>query len=54
MACFLLLSKFAPMRRGNRFGSGALVFTPLVNTLMEKFSEMPTYLGTTDQVCYAV
>ncbi|CAB1098230.1 unnamed protein product [Ectocarpus sp. CCAP 1310/34] len=32
------------------FGSGALVFAPLVNTLMEKFSKMPTYLGTMDQV----
>ena len=33
-----------------RFGSGALVFAPLVNTLMERFSKMPTYLGTSDQV----
>lgn len=33
-----------------RFGSGALVFAPMVNTLMEKFSKMPTYLGTVDQV----
>ncbi|CAN0231456.1 unnamed protein product [Pylaiella littoralis] len=32
------------------FGSGALVFAPMVNTLMEKFSKMPTYLGTVDQV----
>lgn len=35
---------------GNRFGSGALVFTPLINSLMEKFAKMPTYLGTVDQV----
>ncbi|CAN0528672.1 unnamed protein product, partial [Scytosiphon promiscuus] len=34
-----------------RFGSGALVFTPLINSLMEKFSKMPEYLGTADQVC---
>lgn len=33
-----------------RFGSGALVFTPLINSLMEKFSKMPEYLGTADQV----
>lgn len=26
------------------------MFAPLVNTLMEKFSKMPTYLGTMDQV----
>ncbi|CAM9460649.1 unnamed protein product, partial [Discosporangium mesarthrocarpum] len=32
------------------FGSGALLFTPMVNTLMEKFAKMPTYLGTADQV----
>ncbi|CAM9966413.1 unnamed protein product [Scytosiphon promiscuus] len=32
------------------FGSGALVFAPLVNALMEKFSKMPTYLGPMDQV----
>ncbi|CAM9220897.1 unnamed protein product, partial [Laminaria digitata] len=32
------------------FGSGALVFTPLINSLMEKFSKMPEYLGTADQV----
>ncbi|CAM9419845.1 unnamed protein product [Sphacelaria rigidula] len=32
------------------FGSGALVFTPLVNTLMDKFSKMPTYLGKMDEV----
>merc|ERR550519_3266209 len=27
------------------FGSGALVFTPLMNNLMSKFSTLPTYLG---------
>lgn len=32
------------------FGSGALVFTPLMNSLMERFSKMPTYLGKADEV----
>ena len=27
------------------FGSGALVFTPLAQTLMKKFAVMPQYLG---------
>ena len=32
------------------FGSGALVFEPLVNLLRGKFAKMPEYLGTQDQV----
>ncbi|CAM9336130.1 unnamed protein product [Choristocarpus tenellus] len=36
------------------FGSGALVFTPLVNSLMEKFSKMPIYLGAADEVTTVV
>ncbi|KAG5186811.1 major facilitator transporter [Tribonema minus] len=32
------------------FGSGALVFTPMVNNLMAKFAQMPQYLGTADSV----
>ena len=27
------------------FGSGALFFSPMMNTLMNTFSKMPTYLG---------
>ena len=32
------------------FGSGALVFEPLVNLLRGKFAKMPEFLGTQDQV----
>lgn len=32
------------------FGSGAIFFTPVMNTLMAKMSSMPTYLGTSLQV----
>jgi MFS family permease len=32
------------------FGSGALFFTPMMNTMMSKFSQVPTYLGNTVDV----
>lgn len=32
------------------FGSGALIFTPAVEKLMDMFSRMPTYVGPADQV----
>ncbi|XP_023327563.1 uncharacterized protein LOC111700759 [Eurytemora carolleeae] len=32
------------------FGSGALFFTPMMNTLTNKFSQLPTYLGNSVEV----
>ena len=32
------------------FGSGALFFTPMMNTMMSKFGQLPTYLGNSVEV----